>query len=181
MSRSPDHSRIRTASTTSRKHEPIVLSLRHRKSSILSRSRSVNPPQRSASLRVDNAPPSTPPRASPLSYTRGPPESPDIWSDGISGPQGTSAAASVGEVLAGSAAVAPVRSSSAFVTAEPEAVGILRTSVSEDATPEPVAEATAELGGTVSVSEDTAAPTSAQESSYAVRGPGALDSDRGGQ
>ena len=69
----------------------------------------------------------------------------------------------------------------AEVTAEPEAVGILRTSVSEDAAPEPVAEATAELGGTVSVSEETAAPTSAQESSYAMRGSGALGSDRAGR
>ncbi|KDN52828.1 DUF221-domain-containing protein [Tilletiaria anomala UBC 951] len=118
----------RTTSSASCKQDPIVLSLRNRKPSLLSRHRSNPIPRRHTSLarggsgigHANGAGPASPPPVQAPSITqypsgRGTPEAPNIWTDGISGSQGTSGVAAVGEALTGPEAVAPARLLSANV------------------------------------------------------------------
>ena len=91
------------ASEASHKRDPIILSLRRRTSSIL-------PPRRSSSRTPGAAPKGVAPVTTAHNGRDGRADSPNIWSDGASGPQGTSHGAGPGEALAGDEAVAPVRS-----------------------------------------------------------------------
>ncbi|TKY85352.1 hypothetical protein EX895_005514 [Sporisorium graminicola] len=91
------------------KAEPLILSLRKRKSSLMSgpRPRHASP---SSTQRHFGDEPSVDRGSSPA------PPAPDadtdfgVWSDGVSGPQGSSSSAAVGEALSGGYAVAPARS-----------------------------------------------------------------------
>ena len=92
------------------KAEPLILSLRKRKSSLMSggRTRHASTGRTADAERHSSDEPSVDRRAS-LPPGQDAENDFGVWSDGVSGPQGSSSSAAVGEALSGGYAVAPAR------------------------------------------------------------------------
>lgn len=95
------------------KAEPLILSLRKRKSSLMSgrqRQASSSPSPISPAAGRPSMDGTSVDRDSPSAYAGEADNDFGVWSDGVSGPQGSSSSAAVGEALSGGYAVAPARS-----------------------------------------------------------------------